>query len=268
MPGRTFSVAFGLMGSQILNKQSKSPNCRIALSCCATLDSDFLATDGLSPFPDGHLTSTKIPEHEDMDHNRCVVPTSVATEPPVYKLTSVVSAIVKPIPAKGVPLADQYLDTMIMDDAWRATCWRKIRQNNRKLKRLKAPLARDSATAPSRHPKPISKPRSKGEIKFKSTRSTPSLNLKKKCRKPTSTRGSDSGFVSSSPTPNPPTYLRVRSTRNYPIQTSNTTSISIDIPASMVGRSCLSCGCTNTTCWRRTLGGIICNSCGLRYAIS
>ena len=108
------------MGSQILNKQSHSQKCRIGLSCYATLDSEFLETNEPSVFPDGHLTSTKIPDHEDMDRNR----TSDDTESPVYPLTSVKWATVKPIPAKRIPLADQYLDTMIMDDVWRATCWR------------------------------------------------------------------------------------------------------------------------------------------------
>ena len=59
----------------------------------------------------------------------------------------------KSSPVKGVSLADQYLDTMTMDDVWRAACWRKIRQNNRKIKRLNTPLHRGSPTAPFHHHK-------------------------------------------------------------------------------------------------------------------
>jgi hypothetical protein len=185
---------------------------------------------------------------------------------------------------KEYSLANQYLDTMIMDDVWRAACRKRIRQLQRKQRELKRltftapkPLARISKTLVSRHPKlahkkrsffPVkSKPAIKSTIKYKTVLPTPPLSPKYRS-KPSSPRRSDSGYISSSPTftptPPPPNYLRVRSTRNCPI-TPTTTTISIDIPASMIGRSCLSCGCTNTTCWRRTLGGIICNSCGLRY---
>ena len=249
------------MGSRKLNQSSQFPNYRVALSSSTK---DFYDIDVISRCSEGHLT--KVPDHKDTEQSRDEVHTSVVTECPVNKPPSLTSSVFKSTPAKGVSLADQYLDTMIMDDVWRAACWRKIRQNNRKIKRLNTQLHRASLIAPSHHPQPISKTRSKEKLKSKSTHPTPSPNLNKKYRKPTSPRCSDSGFVSSSPTPNPPTCFRVRSTRNCPIQTSNTATISIDIPASMVGRSCFSCGCTNTTCWRRTLGGIICNSCGLRYA--
>jgi hypothetical protein len=165
-------------------------------------------------------------------------------------------------------LANQYLDTMIMDDVWRAACLRKIRQNQRKQRALKRRLALNS-TKSDRGPR-ISqrhhfKAASKAQFKPGITPPTPPNSPQTQCRGKPSSPGSDSGFVSASdsPPPNPPTYFRVHSTRNYPLN-DTTPTISIDIPASMVGRSCLSCRCTNTTCWRRTLGGIICNSCGLR----
>ena len=75
---------------------------------------------------------------------------------------------------------------------------------------------------------------------------------------------SDSGFVSSLLSPIPVPASRIRSTRKHPIQ-GTAGLMSIDIPPSMVGRECLSCRCTNTTCWRRVMGGVICNSCGLRF---
>ena len=174
---------------------------------------------------------------------------------------------------------------MIIDDFWRAACRKRIRQLQRKERELKRltvtapkPLTRISKALVHRHPKLVhkkrsffsiqSKPAIKSTIKYKTVLPTPPLSPKAKYRsKPSSPRRSDSGYISSptsSPTPSPPNYLRVRSTRNCPIAPT-TTTISIDIPVSMIGRSCLSCGCTNTTCWRRTLGGIICNSCGLRY---
>ena len=174
-----------------------------------------------------------------------------------------------------------------MDDAWRAACRKRIRQVQRKQREIKRltntapkPLVRISSTLVPRHPtlarkkrfvKPLkSKHVVKSAIKYKANLPTPPLSPKTKYRRtPSPPSRSDSGFISFSsptPTPTPPNYLRVRSTRNCPI-TPTTTTISIDIPASMIGRSCLSCGCTNTTCWRRTLGGIICNSCGLRYPL-
>lgn len=252
------------MGSQNLNQESQFLSCHIASCSSGTLDSDFSAMDVMSPSSEGHLMTTKLPDHEDIGQNCGAVHTLMATEPPVNKPQSVTLSVFKPSPVKGVSLADQYLDTMIMDDVWRAACWRKIRQNKRKIKRLNTQLCRNSLTTSSHYPKPISKTCPKEKIKPKNTHPTSSINLKPRHRKHISPRGSDSGFVSSSPTPGPPAGFRVRSTRNYPTQPPNTTTISIDISPSMVGRSCLSCGCTNTTCWRRTLGGIICNSCGLR----
>jgi hypothetical protein len=173
-----------------------------------------------------------------------------------------------------VSLAGMYLDTMIPDDHWRAACLRQIRQNQRKP-RLNVDTKhtshrRSPALAPSpKFSKIVKKEhtsivKSMSVVKPKMAPPTPPVSPKNQSlRKLSSSGSSDSGFVSLSPSPCPLPYLRIRSTRNRPISPTAET-ISLDIPASMVGRSCLSCGCTTTTCWRRTLGGIICNSCGLR----
>ena len=252
-------------GSRISNTQSKSSNRRIALSPCVTIDSESLATDKALPSVDSHLKSSDIPNRIDINRRCVAIRTSVGQHRSVGEETTLIVNAVDNSSATSVSLADQYLDTMIMDDVWRAACLRKIRQNQRTQRALKhlnvnSTKQLQHTTASSNHPKRPSKLRSNTQLKSKIVSSD---SAKKKSRKLTSHGGSDSGFVSSSPTPGPPTYLSVRSTRSYPVQTSNTT-ISIDVPSSAVGRSCLSCGCTNTTCWRRTLGGIICNSCGLR----
>ena len=180
--------------------------------------------------------------------------------------SSVPSCQAKPASKALYSLANQYLDTMVMDDRWRRLCLKKIRQS------------RDHrhARQPSQ-PKPTSmkeQAQSEGGLasglrgnKRKTRRSltlppTPPISPKLSYRRKSD--DSDSGFVSSSPTPLPPTSARVRPTRKCPIELPAPTPL-VDISVSMVGRSCLSCGCANTTCWRRMMGGIICNSCGLRY---
>jgi hypothetical protein len=248
--------------SRISGTLSHLSNCRIALSAFPGLDTNTFTIDQTSSCTDSHLTTTNIPRHKGIDPG--YVATHPSVEQPLHNSEETTPfGVIDGSAQKCVSLANQYLDTMIMDDAWRAACIRKIRQNRRKQRALKQ-LNNNTATKEvhqysSKHPKRLSNTLSKDQLKSKVTSSK---GLKKKCNKSTSPRGSDSGFVSSSPTPGPSTCLRVHSTRNYTIQSSNTT-VSIDLP-SMIGRSCLSCGCTNTTCWRRKLGGIICNSCGLR----
>jgi len=169
-------------------------------------------------------------------------------------------------------LANQYLDTMVRDDHWRKLCLRKIRQARRKI-----PLVAQSLQPSASNYEPLS-PISERRSSFDQSRNLKRKNTKRIARlpptppispKPSTHRrrsldDSDSGFVSSSPSPHPHnTKTRSRSNRKCSIETTTPTPL-IDIPASMVGRSCLSCGCTNTTCWRRSMGGIICNSCGLR----
>lgn len=172
-------------------------------------------------------------------------------------------------------LADQYLDTMVMDDVWRAACINKIRQNKRKL--APKPVFKKSSKRNQRaataaksvdHLHNVSMKTYKSRSRYATHAPTPPVGPRAAYRsEDSSSPSSDSGFISSSPTPapSPSRPLRMRSTRSWPMNNSSASNL-IDIPASMVGRSCLSCGCTNTTCWRRTLGGIICNSCGLRLS--
>lgn len=171
-----------------------------------------------------------------------------------------------------ISLADQYLDTMVMDDKWRALCLETIRLNQRRQYLLKRRNTK-STTRQNRPTTATGRPRRDtscvGKITAKhlaSTPPTPPISPKAAHRKqPRSTR-SDSGFISSSPSPAPLAYLRLRSTRNYPV-TNAPVTMSIDVSPSMIGRTCLSCRSANTTCWRRTLGDIICNSCGLRSLV-
>lgn len=179
--------------------------------------------------------------------------------------------------AEHISLADQYLDTMVMDDRWRALCLEAIRakhQRQRLLKRadMKSTRQSRSSNTPVRPRRGASNLTRKVNVtgkKLESTPPTPPISPRVAHRNdpsPCSTR-SDSGFISSSPSPAPPAHLRLRSTRNCPVANTPAT-ISIDVSPSMIGRTCLSCGSSNTTCWRRTLGGIICNSCGLRLVYS
>ena len=251
-----------MTGSRNTNEQSPSSNCRIALTSCTSFDPFPSLMDNTSSGVNDRSISEDIPDHNENDGNcGATYPSVSGTE---LSVKSLFLSAGKP-PTKPVSLADQYLDTMVMDEFWRAACLRKIRQTQRTVKASKVNATEPCRLVYNAHangPKSLSQTRSKSQIKSKNPTS---LDLKAKNNiKATSPRGSDSGFVSCSPTPNPPNYLRVRSTRKYPMQPPNPSSISLDIPASMVGRSCLSCRCTNTTCWRRTLGGIICNSCGLR----
>jgi hypothetical protein len=157
---------------------------------------------------------------------------------------------------------------MVMDDKWRALCLETILLSHRRQRSLK----RTNIKSTTRQPRPAKtagRPRratfayKTSTKQLESTPPTPPISPKVANRtEPSSTR-SDSGFVSSSPSPAPPAYLRLRSTRKCPI-TNTPATMSIDVSPSMIGRTCLSCGSANTTCWRRTLGGIICNSCGLR----
>ena len=269
-PGHVFTVAFGVIRSQLSDKQSQSSSCRIALNSYATLVPNSSVVDETLSRTGSHLMSTDIPDHNDIDSGHVTIRSSMDRHHPITENGNASNTN----PAKFISLADQYLDTMIMDDAWRAACLRKIRQNKRKQRALKKSNPFSSSTkksnpksssSSSKYPKRPSNTRSKHDLKSKNS---PIKSPQRKCNKPTSPRGSDSGFVSSSPTPGPTSYLRARSTRNYPIQqipNTATTAIPIDTPLSMIGRSCLSCRCTNTTCWRRRFGGIICNSCGLRY---
>ena len=239
-------------------------------SACATVGSEDSTPDGLvrASLDDRATPSTSSATQT------LVVPQSSPESDQLRGGTSSVSTS-SHHSSEHASLADMYLDTMIPDDHWRAACLRRIHQNQRNS-RLNVDTKRIShrrspALAPSpkfskivRKKEHSSIVKSMSIVKPKMAPPTPPVSPKKQSpRKLSSSGSSDSGFVSSSPSPCPLPYLRIRSTRNRPISLIPET-ISLDIPASMVGRSCLSCGCTTTTCWRRTLGGIICNSCGLR----
>jgi hypothetical protein len=274
-PGRVFTIPFGMTGPRIAGMQPYLPR---APSMCVTSDSEDCGTVDPPPLPSTDRVERPAIHHRrlqtsrDSDQLRKRPSSDVVT--PIYSHdhNTDLKLDLKP-DLKPASLADQYLDTMVMDDVWRAACLEKIRQNQRKHRALKR-LNVESEQLPSHHDR--SKQPSHGRptkitkkhtsvVKSKMAPPTPPISPKGQSRKPSSPNGSDSGFVSSSPSPCAPPYVRVRSTRNYPI-TPPTESISLDIPASMGGRSCLSCGCSNTTCWRRTLGSIICNSCGLRLS--
>jgi hypothetical protein len=284
-PGRVFTLAFGTPGSQKFDQQSYAAASHIDRNMFVS--GHFVSSTSKGSSCGHRSTSTNDVDGEDVNPEDLAIQNPIATTQSEHSDDDVALIPLSSSIKNGEHLlANQYLDTMVMDDTWRALCKKRIRQVRRKqqgLKRLKTapkPLPYISTRLVSRRPriaiknKPFFPVKSKLGVKSKSSATkskpktslpTPPLSPKTKyCKATTSSSSrSDSGFISSSPTPGPPSYLRVRSTRNCPI-TPTTTTISIDIPISMIGRSCLSCGCTNTTCWRRTLGGIICNSCGLR----
>jgi hypothetical protein len=140
-------------------------------------------------------------------------------------------------------LGDQYLDTMIQDDRWRHLCLQQIRESRRiaRKKRLSLPV-KVKSRVPVEDLTPLTPP------------------VSPKSCVPGKSDDEDSGFHSGSPGRKPG-----RTTRRCPPQEELSSGYGIEVRRKMVGRSCLSCGCTSTTCWRRSLDGVICNSCGLRY---
>jgi hypothetical protein len=261
-PGRVYTLSFGMNGSPDSNELSQFDTFGSIPSSFSTAGSKS-SLERKSQCIDGHLMPL-LSGGNDVSPKDVAIVRTVATQfrNAPQSLNSPTSK--EPDLSTSYSLADQYLDTMVMDDVWRAACVEKIHQNQRRQEALRRftvkptnARCRISSVVPASRP---NKPKKLSHVNLKPKIAKQITSLYHK--KPASPPGSDSGFVSCSPTP-PPTYLRVRSTRKCPLNNPSAT-ISIDIPASMVGRSCLSCGCTNTTCWRRTLGGIICNSCGLR----
>jgi len=256
-PGYFFSLPFGSL-------RSDSPDTKATSSP---------STEAWEPHPTGPVctdktTSTSADSHL-MIHTITANHTRVNNHPHSPSQASANECSVSSSSASTLPfssssrtssLADQYLDTMVPDDFWRALCRRKIRQKQRKLQELQRSNAGSNATFDLKAIHPHRKWKSKHFAKRRSC--APVISKDRLSRKSDSPGGSDSGFISSSPPPSVP-RLRVRPTHNCPVQ-SFIPTMSIDTSISMTGRSCLACGCTNTTCWRRTLGGIICNSCGLR----
>ena len=158
-------------------------------------------------------------------------------------------------------LADQYLDTMVMDDGWRSACFWQIREGRRLQRLLKRLNNRKSSIGRSDPPKipakVVSKPKMKPEPVLDNSSVSHEMDQENGLRY---TDSSDSGFYSWSLTSSSSATLRTRSTRS---SRNSLTPAPGDRPL-QEGRRCLSCKAPDTTCWRHALGGIICNSCGLR----
>jgi len=158
-------------------------------------------------------------------------------------------------------LADQYLDTMVMDDGWRNACLRHISEGRRRQQSITKQLeVRDPSFSLLDHFKLPAKVRTKRKIKSDPVLAKPPISPKAD-RASSTGPSSDSGFFSCSPTPNSPmTVGTTRCTRTG----HKSIAASVDDQPRKGGRRCLSCKSPNTSCWRHALGGIICNSCGLR----
>lgn len=273
-------MAFSANGSQIPDNQLRRENQQGTTSLLPSASQHVSDPDTVPPYTGHHLMSESIADqlgtdtnggaiHRSFDSNRHGSLISVKRT-----IHSTMSATDSDPRAEHISLADQYLDTMVMDERWRALCIEAIRTEHQWQRLLKR--ANMKSTTRQSRPSNITVRPGRGAFnltrkihtkKLESTPPTPPISPRvAHTNQPCSTR-SDSGFISSSPSPAPPAHLRLRSTRNCPAASSPAT-ISIDISPSMIGRTCLSCGSSNTTCWRRTLGGIICNSCGLRLAHS
>ena len=257
-----------MAGSRSPGDQLRRQTQQLLLSSASSGSQRVKDPDTVSPKTRAHLMSEASPDKLGTDLKGTAIRRGSSSNLR-QSTSSVDSSFHSTIPAakgdpleKHISLADQYLDTMIMDDNWRSRCLETIRLNQRKQRSYK----RANVKSTTRHNRP-----SKASIQQRRgvpfTRKVAKHLGSSPPTPPLSSARSDSGFISSSPSPAPPTYLRLRSTRNCPTTTSSPATIPIDVSPSMIGRTCLSCGSANTTCWRRTLGGIICNSCGLRLTI-
>jgi hypothetical protein len=259
-PGLVFSLPFGSLRSQ---RPDTSAGSSISSQLCESRSVDVLRRDNATPAANEHEPTVILSirdnagEKSHRPFHRCLSKESSSGGPSGFSTLPLRSSLT----SSSSPLADQYLDTMVMDDFWRALCHRRIRQNQPKLHDLNRVKANSNASFVQKPARTLRKYKSKYHTKSRPSASV--ISRDKFAKKSISPGTSDSGFISSSPSPITASYLRVRSTRNFPVQNLIPT-MSIDTSLSMIGRSCLSCKCTNTTCWRRTLGGIICNSCGLR----
>ena len=267
-------------GSQIPDNQLRRENQQGTTSLFSNAAQRVSDPGPASPCTGHHLMSGSIAGQLGTDTNGGAVHRSLRTNrhgspiPVKRTIHSTMSATDSDPPAEHISLADQFLDTMVMDDRWRSLCLEAIRTEHQ-LQRLLKRANKKSTTRQSRSSNTTVRPeRSASNLtrkihtkKLEPMPPTPPISPRVADRNQTCSTRSDSGFISSSPSPTPPAHLRLRSSRNCPVVNSPAT-ISIDVSPSMVGRTCLSCGSSNTTCWRRTLGGIICNSCGLRLAHS
>ena len=227
--------------------------------------------DSKSRPADDHIAVKEITDHDKLGYNRVTKSTSIVEKQ--NKLQSFnVPASVHSNPRGGVPLADQYLDAMLMNDVWGALCLRIIFQKQQEQHALKRPnpvstkLRRNPSTGPRSHPTLPCKTLSRGLTKSETCPSTSAINsnVAYQDKSTSSSASSDSGFESYPSTPNSSeTNLWVRSTRSHPSKYLDTT-MPMDASTSTAGRHCLSCKTTDTTCWRHAFGGVVCNSCGLR----
>lgn len=218
-----------------------------------------------------HTVSTVVTRHDHLGYNRVANSSTsvVGKQRSACNAKSfALSGSVNSNPTERVSLADQYLDTMIMNDVWRSACLRIILQSQQERRKFKG----SNGTSNKVHHTPFaaahdynsvpSKRRSISQTKSKTAATSP-VTSKKACNdEPTSSSGSDSDFGCNPPTPYSEINGPARSTRSQST-TGFSTAISLDSSTS-AGRRCLSCKSTSTTCWRHAFGGVVCNSCGLR----
>ena len=214
-----------------------------------------------------------ITDHDHLGHNHVTNSSTsiVGKQRSVDNAKSfLLSTSVNSNPTERVSLADQYLDTMIMNDVWRAICLRIILQSQQERRAFKRPnttsskLHHNPSAAAHDYTAAPSKRRSIGQTKSKIASFTSPLSSNKVCHDtPTSPGSSDSGFGSNLHTSHSEINGPARSTRSQSAMGFSAT-ISIDSSSSAEGRRCLSCKSTSTTCWRHAFGGVVCNSCGLR----
>ena len=252
-PGRIFSLPFGCWRSQSPDSRTSSASSDFHKPHLPDVNCSDKTTRLVDQRPPIQLARGGDPNVKNLrpSHN-C----SSLAGPSIFTSTT------PSVPSFVTSLADQYLDTMPMDDFWRALCARKIRQKQRKLQALKRTQIIPKKPSPPKPPvRQLARQYKSKHFCRRRTR-LPLVSKPKAARKHKS-QSSDSGFISSSPPPRTSRF-HLRSTEACPGQALMGPTLPVDTSLSIIGRSCLSCNCTNTTCWRRTLGGIICNSCGLR----
>lgn len=214
--------------------------------------------DRTSGAADSCFGSTDIPDRDHIGLCRVKIHTPIVGKQHSTNKAKFVSAVAGP--GNRFSLADQYLDTMIMDDVWRAACLRAIRhsqqQKRRALKRLALSSIeqRQCNSITDSYNQSMLPSKTRFKDKSKIPPSTPITS-------PSCPDDSDNSCVSYPTISNSPT-ARVHSTRSHPIDDS--TTLTIDVLTSTPRRHCVSCKRTSTTCWRHALGGSLCNSCGLR----
>jgi hypothetical protein len=140
-------------------------------------------------------------------------------------------------------LADQYLDTMTIDDDWR-----RLMEYIRDMMSQHT-CSGSSTISPTLHNPPSNRRFKTGPLKPRTCRNRGKYQP-----------GSDNEFISLSSSPNPRLYEHSRSTGNSIHQTRVTTLINV----SGSDGACFSCKSTSTTCWRYISDRRACNPCALR----